>query len=53
MREAGIEARRPKKFKVTTDSSHKLERAPNIVERRFEEFGSTPNRLWVTDLTYV
>jgi putative transposase len=53
MQEADIKARKPKKFKVTTDSSHKLELAPNIVERRFEEFGSAPNRLWVTDLTYV
>jgi putative transposase len=53
MREAGIKARKPKKFKVTTNSSHGLERAPNIVQRRFSEFGSAPNRLWLTDLTYV
>jgi len=53
MKEAGIQARKPKKFRVTTQSSHKLERAPNLVERRFSDFGSAPNRLWVTDLTYV
>lgn len=53
MKQAGIKARRPRKFKVTTDSSHKLERAPNLVQRRFEEFATGANRLWVTDLTYV
>lgn len=53
MKESGIKARRPKKFKVTTQSSHRLDRSPNIVERRFTEFGSEANRLWVTDLTYV
>lgn len=53
MKKAGIKACKPRKFKVTTDSSHKLPRAPNIVERRFEELGSAPNRLWVTDLAYI
>lgn len=53
MREAGIKARKPRKFKVTTDSSHKMDRAPNIVNRRFNELASSPNRLWVSDLTYV
>jgi transposase InsO family protein len=53
MKEAGIKARKPRKFKVTTDSSHKLDRAPNLVNRRFSELASAPNRLWVSDLTYV
>jgi putative transposase len=53
MKEAGIQARKPRKFRVTTQSSHKLARAPNLVERRFGDFGSAPNRLWVTDLAYV
>jgi putative transposase len=53
MKESGIKARKPKKFKITTQSSHKLERAPNLVERRFADFGAETNRLWVTDLTYV
>ncbi len=53
MKEAGIKARKPRKFKVTTDSAHKLERAPNLVERRFDELASAPNRLWVSDLTYI
>jgi transposase InsO family protein len=53
MKEAGIKARKPRKFKVTTDSSHKLERAPNLVDRRFNELAAAPNRLWVSDLTYI
>ncbi len=53
MKEAGIKARKPRKFKVTTDSTHKMERAPNLVERRFDGLASAPNRLWVSDLTYI
>jgi transposase InsO family protein len=53
MKQAGIRARKPRKFKVTTNSAHKLERAPNLVERRFTELASAPNRLWVSDLTYI
>ncbi len=53
MKEAGIKARKPRKFKVTTDSTHKMKRAPNLVDRRFNELASAPNRLWVSDLTYI
>lgn len=53
MKEEGLAARKPKKFKVTTNSKHKLNRAPNIVNREFEKIGNTPNKLWVSDLTYV
>lgn len=53
MREAGIRARRPRRYKRTTDSKHALPIAPNLVERRFDEIASAPNKLWVSDLTYV
>jgi transposase InsO family protein len=53
MKETGIRASAPKRFKATTLSKHKLSRAPNLVERRFDEFGCAPNRLWVSDITYV
>lgn len=53
MREAGIKARKPRKFKVTTDSSHKLDRAPNLVNRQISELGSSPDCLWVSDLSYL
>ena len=36
MKEAGILARRSKRFEKITDSNHKLPMAPNLVERRFE-----------------
>lgn len=53
MKEAGIMARKPKRFRKTTDSNHKLPIAPNLVERRFEEMSGEPNQLWVTDITYI
>jgi putative transposase len=53
MKEAGIMARRPKRFRKTTDSNHNLPIAPNLVERRFEEMSTEPNQLWVTDITYI
>lgn len=53
MREENIAAKKPKRFKKTTDSKHSRPIAPNIVERRFDEVADAPNKLWVTDLTYV
>lgn len=53
MREAGIRAKKPRRFKKTTDSRHDLPRAPNLVERRFDEIATAPNKLWVSDLTYI
>lgn len=53
MKEVGLKASAPKRFKATTISDHELSRSPNIVERRFDEFGHAPNKLWVTDITYV
>ena len=51
MREQGLEARRKRKFRRTTDSNHSLPVAPNVLERDFETDG--PNQVWVTDITYV
>ena len=53
MQKAGICARKPPRFKKTTDSNHDLPRAPNLVERRFENISTAPNKLWVSDLTYI
>jgi transposase InsO family protein len=53
VREAGIRAKRPRRFRRTTDSRHALPIAPNLVERRFDELASTSNKLWVSELTYV
>lgn len=36
---------------MTTDSRHALPIAPNILDRQFAV--AAPNRVWVTDITYV
>ena len=53
MREANLQATKPKRFKVTTDSKHQSPIAANIVERRFDEIATAPDRLWVSDITYI
>ncbi len=51
MRENGIEARRKRRFRKTTDSKHTNPIALNIVAREFEV--PAPNRVWVTDVTAI
>ncbi len=41
--------RRP--YRVTTDSTHRLPVAPNLLDRRFD--GWQPNQAWVSDITFV
>ena len=53
MRQASIQATKPRRFKATTDSKHLSPIAPNLVERRFDEIAIAPDRLWVTDITYI
>jgi putative transposase len=47
----GIRCKQKKKFKATTDSSHTLPVAENLLDQKFE--ASAPNRVWVTDITYI
>jgi putative transposase len=51
MRENGIEGRRKRRFKRTTDSKHNGPIAPNLLARDFTE--TEPNRGWVTDVTAI
>ena len=51
MRELGLESRRKRRFKATTDSKHSLPVAENILDRKFEV--DAPDVAWVTDITYV
>ena len=51
MREHGLVATRPKRFRKTTDSSHSQPVAENLLDRKFDVPG--PNRAWVTDITYI
>lgn len=47
----GLRCRQKRKFKATTDSSHSLPVALNLLDRQFAV--SAPNRAWVTDITYI
>jgi putative transposase len=51
MREHGIRARHKRRFKATTDSSHWLPVAPNLLDRQFTQ--GQPNAAWVADITYI
>jgi len=50
-RKLGLYCKQKQKFKVTTDSKHKLPVAENILGRQFVAY--EPNRVWVSDITYV
>jgi len=51
MKKAGLEVKRPKRFKRTTDSRHKLPVAPNRVNQQFKV--EQPDRIWCGDITYL
>ena len=51
MRTHGLGARRRKKFRATTKSSHHHVAAPNLLNREFNV--RQLNRAWVSDYTYV
>lgn len=51
MKQAGIVCKQRKAFRVTTDSHHSLPVAKNVLNREFRV--SAPNRVWVTDITYL
>jgi len=51
MRENGLQARGPRRFRKTTDSGHAAPVAPNLLKQDFS--AAAPNRVWVGDITYV
>lgn len=51
MRQAAVEVRKKKHFKVTTDSRHDDPVALNLLDRQFEV--KSPNRVWAADITYL
>lgn len=51
MSENGIEVKRNKKFKATTDSNHSFNIAPNLLNRDF--YADAPNQKWAGDISYV
>lgn len=51
MRAEGLKAKRPKRFKATTDSRHALPVAANHLGRQFQVH--QPNTHWASDITYI
>jgi transposase InsO family protein len=51
MRAHGLCARRRRRFRVTTDSTHPFPVAPNVLARQFAV--AAPDTAWVTDITYL
>ena len=47
----GIHCKQKRKFRVTTDSKHKLPVAENLLRQQFTV--SQPNTVWLSDITYV
>lgn len=50
-RKLGLYCKQKRKFKVTTDSKHKLPVAENLLKQQFKVY--EPNAVWVSDITYV
>src|SRR5208283_426972 len=51
MKTHGLQARGKRKFKATTNSSHRLPVSPNLLERKFSV--DAPDRVWTGDITYL
>lgn len=51
MRENGIHARHKRRYRITTDSKHRLPVAPNLLDRNFAP--TAPNQVWSSDITYL
>lgn len=51
MRSCGLKGRRPRRYRVTTLSSHRFPTAPNRLERQFTV--DTLDSVWAGDITYV
>ncbi len=51
MREEGLRAKTKRRFKATTNSSHGLPVAVNLLDRDFVR--NRPNEAWVSDITFI
>jgi len=50
-RKLGLYCKQKRKFKVTTDSKHKLPVAENMLKQQFKVY--EPDTVWLSDITYV
>lgn len=50
-KQAGIEARRKRRFRLTVENHATAPAAPNLVQRQFQV--SQPDRIWVGDMTFI
>ena len=50
MRDNGFRVVRTRKYKATTDSNHRFNIAPNLLERNF--VAKHPNQKWAGDISY-
>ena len=51
MKKHGIRSKLKRKFKVTTESDHKLPVKPNLLMQDFTAY--RPDQIWMSDITYV
>jgi putative transposase len=51
MRKNGIQPKRRRRYKLTTDSKHSMPVSDNTLDRKFEV--KKPNQVWVSDITYI
>lgn len=51
MKERGIQGKKRRRFRKTTDSKHGLPVPPNLLARDFTQ--DAPNKVWVTDVTAI
>jgi len=50
-KQAGIEARRKQRFRITVENHATAPAAPNLVQQQFKV--AEPNRIWVGDMTFI
>jgi transposase InsO family protein len=50
-KQAGIEARRKRRFRITVEHHYSAPAAPNLIKQRFQ--AARPDRIWVGDMTVI
>jgi len=51
MKQANASYTPAKKYRITTDSKHRFNVSPNLLNRKFNV--DSPNQVWVSDITYI